>query len=308
LKIITRTEDPARHYTSVRAAAEAGVAPRVWYTDIENRISITDFVEAEHLPVSEALLQLPALLRTLHSLAPFGRAPFNTTCTFLFNKAHALTRKGRALTKKGHALTKGPAPEDFLQKFQASNLLPQAQSEEFFARYGEIAAVYPYDDSEMVSSHNDLFKPDNILFDGHRVRLVDWEAAFLNDRYADLAAVANQVVANDEQEMAYLEQYFGAPPDRYQLARFHLMQQIAHLFYTMAFLYLGSSGKPIDWSAPVPEFRDYHRRMWAGEVDLADKDVKIACGRVHWERLLRNVRQARYNEALGIVLDRHATP
>jgi hypothetical protein len=29
-------------------------------------------------------------------------------------------------------------------------------------------------------------------------------------------------------------------------------------------------------------------------------------GRVHWERLLQNVRQARYNEALRIVSDRHA--
>ena len=219
-------------------------------------------------------------------LPPFGRAPFNTTCTFLLNK--------------------GPALDGFLQKFQAANILPKAESEEFFARYAEMAAVYPHDDAEMVSSHNDLFKPDNILFDGQRVWLVDWEAAFLNDRYADLAVVANQVVTNDEEEMVYLQEYFGAAPDQYQLARFHLMQQIAHLFYTMAFLFQGSSGKPIDWSGTVPEFRDYHRRMWAGEVDLADKDVKIVYGRVHWERLLQNVRQARYNEALRIVSDRHA--
>jgi hypothetical protein len=75
----------------------------------------------------------------------------------------------------------------------------------------------------------------------------------------------------------------------------------------MAFLFQDSPGKPIDWSGTVPEFRDYHRRMWAGEVDLADKDVKIVYGRVHWERLLQNV-QARYNEALRIVSDRHAIP
>src|SRR5580698_10847497 len=110
LKIITRTEDPTRHYTSMKAAAEAGVAPRVWYTDIENRMSITDFVEPAPLPVSEALVRLPALLRTLHALPPFGRAPFNTTCTFLLNK--------------GNALTIGPAPEDFLRSFQAANILP----------------------------------------------------------------------------------------------------------------------------------------------------------------------------------------
>jgi aminoglycoside phosphotransferase (APT) family kinase protein len=284
LKIITRTEDQTRHYTCMKAAAEAGVAPRVWYTNIEDRISITDFVAAEPLPVAEALVRLPALLRTLHAIPPFARAPFNTSCTFL--------------------LDKGPALDGYIQKFQAANILPQAESEEFFARYAELAAAYPRDDREMVSSHNDVFKPDNILFDGQRVWLVDWEAAFLNDRYADLAVVANQVVANDQEEMVYLQEYFGAPPDAYQLARFHLMQQIAHLFYTMAFLFLGSLGKPIDWSGTVPEFREYHRRMWAGEVDLGDKDVKIVYGRVHWERLLENVRKARYKEALKVVADR----
>jgi hypothetical protein len=61
----------------------------------------------------------------------------------------------------------------------------------------------------MVSSHNDFFKPDNILFDGHRLWLVDWEAAFLNDRYADLAVVASLVVTNDAEERVYLQEYFG---------------------------------------------------------------------------------------------------
>src|SRR5580658_7232240 len=198
LKIITRAEDPTRHYTSMRAAAEAGLAPRVWYTNIEGKISITDFVEAQPLSVSEARVRLAASLRTLHSLAPFGRAPYNTTCTFLIDK--------------------WPIMDGYLQKFQAANILPKAESEEFFARYAELAAVYPYDDAEMVASHNDLFKPDNILFDGKQVWLVDWEAAFLNDRYADLAAVANQVVTNGEEEMAYLQEYFGAAPNEYQQA------------------------------------------------------------------------------------------
>jgi len=291
LKIITRTEDPTRHYTSMRAAAEAGLAPRVWFTSIEDRISITDFVEAEPLPVSDALVRLPAVLRTLHALPPFGRAPFNTTCTFLLDK--------------GPSFEKGPSLDGLLRRFQAANILPEAESTEFFARYAELVAVYPHDDAEMVASHNDLFKPDNILFDGQRVWLVDWEAAFLNDRYAELAVVANQVVTNEEEEIVYLREYFGADPDRYQLARFHLMQQLTHLFYTMAFLLPGSSDRSIDWSAAVPEFGEYRRRIWTGEVDLADKDVKIVYGKVHWNRLLYNVRQARYTEALRIVGARH---
>lgn len=207
LKIITRAEDPSRHYTCMKAAAESGIAPHVWHTNTEEKISITDYVEAEPLTRSEARLRLPVLLRRLHALPPFARAPFNTTCTFL--------------------LGKGPAHNGFIEKFRAANLLPRAASEEFFARVAELGAVYPYDDTEMVSSHNDLFKPDNILFDGQHVWLVDWEAAFLNDRYADLAVIANQLVSNDEEERVYLADYFGSPPNEYQLANYRRLLLLA---------------------------------------------------------------------------------
>ena len=285
LKIITRAEDQTRHYTVMKAAAEGGVAPRVLYASIPDHVSITDFVDTVQLSISEALIRLPGLLRTLHALPPFARAPFNTTCTFLIHK--------------------GPTLDGFLQKFRAANAMPAPETEELFARYAQLAEAYTCDESDMVSGHNDLFKPDNILFDGHRLWLVDWEAAFLNDRYADLAVVANQVVTNYEEETAYLEEYFGAPPDRYQLARFHLMQQLVHVFYTMGFLYLGSKDAPIDWTTPVPEFKDYHRRMWAGEVNVANPAVKITYGRVHWERLSQNVQSPRYEEALRIVSECH---
>jgi aminoglycoside phosphotransferase (APT) family kinase protein len=302
LKIITRPDDPARHYASMRAAADAGLAPRVWYTNVEDRIAITDFVNAAPLSASEALARFPALLRTLHALPPFGRAPFNTSCTFL--------------------LRKGPALDGFLQQCQAANVLSRSDTQEWQARYAELAAVYPDDDAEIVSSHNDVLKPDNFLFDGDRVWLVDWEAAFVNDRYADLAVAANLVVANEGEEVAYLREYFGTMPDRYQRARFHLMQQIAHLFYAMVFLFLGSSagqpvaqgvgpapdaGEPIDQRGPVPDYAEFQRRVWAREIDLADRDVKILYGRVHWDRLRHNVRQARYPEALAIVSERART-
>jgi aminoglycoside phosphotransferase len=288
LRINMRAGDLARHYTCMKAAAEAGLAPQVWYTSVEDRVSITDFLETLPFPQTDALVRIPAALRALHALPPFAKAPdhINTSCMFLINK--------------------GPALDGFLQKFQAANIVPQGESEEFFARYGQVAAVYPHHDSDMVSSHNDLFKPDNILFDGHRVWLVDWEAAFLNDRYADLAVAANLVVTNEGEEQVYLQEYFGGQPDEYQLARFFLMQQVAHMFYALAFLFLGSSGRPIDWSETVPSFGDFRRRFWAREVELSDNQTKILYGRVHWEQLLQNARQARFNEALRIVSDRHA--
>ena len=158
----------------------------------------------------------------------------------------------------------------------------------------------------MVSSHSDL-KPENILFDGHQVWLVDWEAAFLNDRYFDLAVVANFVVTNDAEEQIYLREYFGQPPGEYQLARFFLMRQIMHMFYAAIFLFLGSGGKPVNGSEPAPGFQDFHRRLWEGEVTLGGNEMKVVYGKVHWEQLSQNVQTARFREALRIVSERHAS-
>ncbi len=63
--------------------------------------------------------------------------------------------------------------------------------------------------------------------DGSRLWLVDWEAAFQNERYADLSVVANMLAANVGEEQIYLQEYFGAPPDSYQVARFYLMKHLA---------------------------------------------------------------------------------
>jgi aminoglycoside phosphotransferase (APT) family kinase protein len=278
LRIMTRIDermDPSRIFACMSAAAEAGLAPCVRYTNTEGGISITDFVEAMPFLPTQALVQLPGTLRRLHALPPFPKA-------FNYVTAH----------------------NGFIWRFRKASLLPKGEIEEVFTRYEQVCAAYPRLDSDMVSCHSDL-KPENILFDGQRVWLVDWQAAFVNDRYFDLAVAANFVVTSDPDEWTYLEQYFGPPPDEYQRARFFLMRQVVHMFGAAIFLLLGSAGKPISQSENLPSFRDFHRRIWAGEVDLADNDLKILYGMVHWEQLLQNVRGARFDEALGIVSERN---
>ncbi len=281
LRIMTRIDernDPARQFLAMKAAAEVGVAPRVWHTNMEDGISITDFVEAAPFSTTEAVIRIPGTLRRLHALPPFPKA-------FNYVTMH----------------------NGFIWRFRAANLLPKDEIEEVFRQYAQVSAVYPRMDSDLVSCHNDL-KPENVLFDGHRVWLVDWQAAFLNDRYFDLAVVANFVVNNDSEERIYLQEYFGQPPDEYQMARLFLMRHVMHMFYAEVFLLLGTSGKPVDQSEQAPAFRHFHQRIWAGEVNLADNNLKTVYGRVHWEQLLQNLRRAQFDEALRIVSDRHASP
>jgi len=278
LRIMARIDermDPGRIFACMSAAAKAGVAPALRYSSAEDGISITDFVEGVPFPPTQALVQLPGTLRRLHALPPFPKA-------FNYVTAH----------------------NGFIWRFRKASLLPKDEIEEVFIRYEQVCAAYPRLDSDMVSCHMDL-KPENILFDGQRVWLVNWQAAFVNDRYFDLAVAANFVVANDADEWTYLERYFGQPPDEYQRARFFIMRQVVHMLSATVFLLLGSAGKPISQHQNPSSFGDFHRRIWAGEVNLADNDLKIVYGMVHWGQLLQNVRRTRFEEALGIISERN---
>jgi aminoglycoside phosphotransferase (APT) family kinase protein len=163
-----------------------------------------------------------------------------------------------------------------MQKFQAVNIPRRDEGEERFARYAQVTAVYPHHDPDMVSSHNDLFKPDNTVFDGQRVWLVDWEAAFLNDRSADLAVVANLVVINNAEERVCLQESFGEPPDEYQLARFFLAQQLAHMFYAMAYLWQGSLGTPLAERAASTIQRSGENRLRSACIFIAMRQTLLA--------------------------------
>ena len=80
----------------------------------------------------------------------------------------------------------------------------------------------------LVPCHNDLL-PGNVLRDGDRLMLVDWEYAGMNDRFFDLANLAvNNGLTRDE-EARLLEAYFGEPPtDRHraELSLMRIMQRL----------------------------------------------------------------------------------
>ena len=54
--------------------------------------------------------------------------------------------------------------------------------------FEEIRAVYPRDPATFVSTHNDV-NPANLLYDGNRLWLIDWESAKRNDPFIDIAMV-----------------------------------------------------------------------------------------------------------------------
>jgi len=281
LRVITRTDaisDPTHYYACMKPAAEAGLAPHVWYAGADDRISITDFVEAKPFPINEAKMKLPAMLKRLHALPPF---PYRV------NYFDAMS--------------------GFIQRLQDAKILPAGITDELLSRYTYIKNAYLRNSSDLVACHNDL-KPENILFDGDRVWFVDWEAAFLNDRYFDLAVVANFVVTNDDEEKDHLKRYFGEEVTEYQHARFFLMRQVLHISYFTAFMLLGSAaGEQINLNLPRPGFREFHDRIWTGEISLATNDMRQQYAWVHLEQLSHNLSLERFEDSMRIVAN-HPLP
>ena len=74
-----------------------------------------------------------------------------------------------------------------------------------------IATTGPVD---LVFCHNDLLAT-NILDDGQRLWLIDWEYGGYNTPLFDLAGLAGNNGLSEMQERAMLEQYFNAPSDRH---------------------------------------------------------------------------------------------
>jgi Ser/Thr protein kinase RdoA (MazF antagonist) len=255
---IARTDalsDPALYYYDcMKSAAEVGIAPRIWYLDINDGISITDFVELSPFPIAKARTELADLLSRLHSLPPFTKT------------IHSLDTVNR-----------------FVRRFKELKILPEVTTDKLFSSLERIIAAYPGNNSDLVPCHNDL-KPENILFDGKKAWLSDWEAAFTNDRYSDLSIVANFLVANETDEREFLNTYFGRNATEYEHARFYLMQQIMHFSYFTVFMVIvAARSKQIDLKYITQhDFRDFHDQMWKGKIDLASDQVNWSMHMCIW--------------------------
>jgi thiamine kinase-like enzyme len=279
LRIITRpdTRDkPEYYFDCLQAAANAGLAPRIHYLNVEEKILITDFIEDQYFPLPEARMKIANALRNLHALPGFS-----------------------------YQLNFIEASDTFLQKFLAADIVPKTALKDLLQLYARIRNVYPCNDQDnLVSCHNDV-KRDNIIFDGKRLWLVDWEAARLNDRYVDLAAIANFVVKTDKDETDFLKQYFGEQFDEYKRARFFLMSQIVHMFcFTLCSIF-GSAGKPININMITLSFSEFHDRLWSYQIHLANNDEKLHYALVHMKELLANMQTDRFEKSLRIVADRN---
>lgn len=283
MRLVLQTDaltDPVRQFICLNAAAKAGIAPAVHYTSADDAVSIVDFIE--HSPVRE---QFPADEALFGALA--------------------------ASIKSIHTLPRFPKLVDFLdgvdgliERYKAVAPLPEAVTRDYFRRYAAIQRIYPRHEEDLVASHNDL-NPGNVLQNGGRLWIIDWEVAFANDRYADLAIVNIFFGAGERGEDALLRAYFGESLTDYHRARYFLMRQVCFMYYSMVFMYLASSTRRPEtvFSGDLETMRlhEFHTGLRSGEVSMDSPEDHLMYGKILLNESLAQMKTARFEEALKML-------
>lgn len=248
-------EHRRRGFACMEAAAAIGVAPRVHLADPTTGIAVMDVVDTKPLPTHPGgrvgiARELGALIGRIQTTEPFP------------------TMLGGGEDMIASAL----------QSLSASGLFAPGLLERHRDGLARIRATLPWDPSSLTSSHNDP-NPRNLLFDGARLWLVDWELASRNDHLFDLAIATTEIADTPDLEVALLSAALGQAPDAATRARLRVVRLLTRLFYGCIVLNAVAAGRSaqedsLDALSPA----QFHAAVAQGR--LAPDEIACAFGKM----------------------------
>lgn len=194
--------DREREYHCMVAASRTGAAPEVVHFLPEAGVMVTRFIAGRSLS-QEEMARPETVRRVVESMHRYHRGPAFEGAYSPFRTIEAYLRVARQ-----HG---APLPGD-IEK--VSWRMPEIE-----AALARGPIVGP--------CHNDLWGP-NLIDDGSRVRIVDWEYAGMGDIHFDLANFAIYHSPSDDEDTALLQAYFGTTSDP-AFARLKLLRIVAQL-------------------------------------------------------------------------------
>ncbi len=187
----------AREQMTARAAHAAGFAPKVEWTG--EGVMVTQFVPSRAWTAETVRAQAPRLARLLRDFHE-GMALEVTGAPTLFWPFHVVRDYARTLREGGSRHV-----PDLPRLLALNRALERAQPPQ-----------------PLVFGHNDLL-PANILDDGRRLWLIDFEYAGFSTPLFDLAGAASNAGMERDESEAFLAAYTGAAPDAVLLRAFDAM-------------------------------------------------------------------------------------
>ena len=134
-------------------------------------------------------------------------------------------------------------------------------------------------DPRKVFSHGDLH-PANILWDGARVWLLDWERAGLLHPYSDLATLSNFMNLPEDGALALLEAQEGTAIGEEQQRMFRAARERSRIVYGAVFLSLvpDLTQFPLASREATPTLAQCYQRMAAGALSPSTAEGQALIG------------------------------
>jgi hypothetical protein len=263
----------------MQAAADAGIAPPVHHADPAAGVAIVDFVQQR--PLSEYSGGATRLVRDLGDLV----ARLQAIPAFP--------------PVRGYPAVVGQLFDQLL----ASGMFAPGLLDRHRDGLERICQACPWDGEALVSSHNDL-NPTNILFDGERLWLIDWETAFRNDPLVDVATLTIFLAAAPELEAVLLRSWLGRDPDRRLRARLAVVRQLVRLFFGCAASLnaantLTAIMPATDLSAPTRA--QFEEAVAQGRILVGSPEGQRKVGTIALASFLATLAAPGFDEALAVV-------
>lgn len=231
-------------------AADAGVAPRVVHVDEARRAVVSAFVVDQSFPAlfatpqtrEAALAKLGQMLRRVHELPIPAGIDAN-------DPLELFTKIWSGLASFATPAFVGDAVRRMLDE------------------------VVPPRDRALVLSHNDV-NPSNLVFDGERLLLLDWDMARPNDPFYDLAAISVFMRMDDATSQRLIAAHDGVAVAALP-ARFGYNRRLIAVTCGAIFLHLARQGGHAGGDANLEStlgLGDVYQRMRAGTLSPATAD------------------------------------
>lgn len=248
--------DPDRTYPCLRGASTAGIAPELLWSDAVAGVAISRFIDK--LPLAEHHGGRQGLLCEVAELA----------------------RRIRALPLFPPLVHFLQGIDGLIERLQGFGAIDHAAIAPHLVRWTEIRDAYAWEEAEMTSSHNDL-NPANLVYDGRRLWVVDWETAFRNDPLVDLAVTANFFGADEAEEALLLEASF--PDRRPRRDRLRAMRGICRVYHGVVMMNSAlAQGCRVTQQVRgmvVPPLAEVRQALATGRLDLAVPEQRLTLGK-----------------------------
>jgi len=262
-------------YISMRIAAEAGIAPDIHYIDEAARIAVIDFIEQQPLKTYPGGPR--ALAQALGEL--LSRVQDTPVFPHFVNYPDIVARLFAHVRRTG---------------LFAAGLL-----DAHVERLELLREAYNAGSTRLVSSHNDSI-PSNILFDGERLWLIDWESAYRNDPLVDVAIMLDSLALSPELKDVLLRAWLGRAPDEAVRARLELIHAFTRLYYAGVLLSASAAASWVtgdtDFSAPT--LQQFRLAIHQGGLKPGAAETKHVLGKMFLASFFSGVAPPGFDDAV----------